>query len=78
MKILVYHRMYGCDTGCCGHAISVDGVEDDDSFAFAHPDTGESHKEFARRFAEDYLKKHNPKCLETIDWGTLEVDVSDD
>ncbi len=26
-RIVVYHTYYGCDTGCCGHAIEV---EDDD------------------------------------------------
>lgn len=22
-KILIYHTEYGCDTGCCGHALAV-------------------------------------------------------
>ena len=26
-KVVVFHRYYGCDTGCCGHAVMVDGDE---------------------------------------------------
>ena len=26
MKILVLHTGYGCDTGCCGHAIEVEDL----------------------------------------------------
>lgn len=22
-KVIVYHRGYGCDTGCCGHVVEV-------------------------------------------------------
>lgn len=23
MKVIVYHRGYGCDTGCCGHTVEM-------------------------------------------------------
>ena len=23
MKVIVYHSMYGCETGCCGHTVEV-------------------------------------------------------
>jgi hypothetical protein len=34
MKIRVLHKDYGCETGCCGHVIEVDGEEQD--FYFTH------------------------------------------
>lgn len=43
MKIIVYHREYGCETGCCGHVVEVDGR--DKKFNFSHP-FKESVKEF--------------------------------
>lgn len=27
MRVVVYHSSYGCDTGCCGHFVSV--IDDD-------------------------------------------------
>ena len=36
-KVIVYHRMYGCETGCCGHAIEVDDEELKGSLEFDHP-----------------------------------------
>jgi hypothetical protein len=33
MRIIVYHRSYGCDTGCCGHVIAMaDDAEFDDDY----------------------------------------------
>lgn len=34
-KVIVYHRYYGCDTGCCGHAVNVfdDDVAARDAFS---------------------------------------------
>lgn len=36
-KVIVYHRNYGCWTGCCGHAVQIDGNEDEEEFQFEHP-----------------------------------------
>ncbi len=36
-RIIVYHTGYGCETGCCGHAIEVDGEHLHGSFEFDHP-----------------------------------------
>ncbi len=36
-RIIVYHTEYGCETGCCGHAIQVDGETLHRSFEFDHP-----------------------------------------
>lgn len=46
MRIVVYHGSYGCETGCCGHWVQLDGgrehhtfdhpwKEEDDFFAYA-------------------------------------------
>jgi hypothetical protein len=45
-RIVVYHSGYGCDTGCCGHSIEVEG-SGRDRFVFEHPDSGEDMREFA-------------------------------
>ena len=36
-KVIVYHRGYGCQTGCCGHAVQIDDDEDKEEFNFDHP-----------------------------------------
>lgn len=37
-RVVVLHRGYGCDTGCCGHVVEIDG-EAIGQFEFSHPDT---------------------------------------
>jgi hypothetical protein len=66
-KLIVYHRSYGCETGCCGHAICLEtapgsgeyeahdyvgGGELSNSFAFDHP-LGQDFKEYAEEFVRD-------------------------
>lgn len=51
-NVIVLHGGYGCDTGCCGHWVEIDG-ERMGSFSFDHPDhfshpTPEGIKEFIR------------------------------
>ena len=36
-RIVVLHRGYGCDTGCCGHVVELDGNEVG-QFEFMHPE----------------------------------------
>lgn len=79
MKILVYHTYYGCDTGCCGHRIEFYPTDDDkcyQSFEFDHAEKGQDLKEYARELAENFIKRHHPHCLDTIDWSTLEVEAA--
>ena len=38
--VIVYHGMYGCETGCCGHIVELQddaGAVQSSRFAFAHP-----------------------------------------
>lgn len=51
MKVVVLHKSYGCETGCCGHVVEVDGVETG-GFSFSHP-YGEPHREFAERIVRE-------------------------
>lgn len=72
-RYVVFHRSYGCDTGCCGHAIALlpegktldeYGSPDDDellgSFQFDHPytDSEGEQKEWAEAFLRTHLKDH--------------------
>lgn len=63
-KVVVYHRGHGCDTGCCGHAIKVDGKEQ--GFHFAHPETyEEDERTFAKRLVTEEL---GPEHVADLDW----------
>lgn len=50
-RITVLHSYYGCDTGCCGHIIEVDGQQHGE-FKFTHP-CGEDF----RKWAEGWIAK---------------------
>jgi hypothetical protein len=83
MRIRVYHAMYGCDSGCCGHVVDVEGTINE--FKFDHPNGDvkdgrwiqETPAAFARRVTEDVLSEYAPRCLETIDWNSIEWDYDD-
>lgn len=78
MHIIVYHSYYGCDTGCCGHRIEVDGI--DKKFFFAHaygkndatPPTEEELKEFARELVrEEFGEEH----VKDLDWENSSINT---
>ena len=75
MTVRVYHSGYGCDTGCCGHIVELNGERQYD-FDFGHPDSNsdEDRKKYARAFAEEVIKKEHPECLPSIDWATLDFE----
>lgn len=64
MKIVVMHGYYGCETGCCGHFVEIDGEELGGSFDFDHPN-GQDYLEFAKEFVEIACGKQHVKDL---DW----------
>jgi len=70
-KIKVYHRRYGCDSGCCGHAFELD--DEEITFDFTHPYEDEDIKKWAIEFVREYLTKKHPQCLETIDWDSIDL-----
>lgn len=63
MRVLVLHSFYGCETGCCGHEIEVDG-EAVGAFDFSHP-YNQSRREFAEQLVRDELGEEHVKDL---DW----------
>lgn len=75
-KIIVFHRGYGCETGCCGHAIQVDGVEVEDSFEFGHPWVSASDERGTvfRRYAEELITdKLGAEHIADLDWENCVV-----
>lgn len=77
MRIIVYHRGYGCDTGCCGHAIRVnDASIEHETFDFAHPWLrDESPREFAERWVrEEFGEAH----VADLDWENCDVIYGED
>lgn len=69
MKVVVYHRGYGCDTGCCGHTVEMeDGRE---KFEFAHPDG--DPREFAEELVRDAFGEEH---VVDLDWENCVI--SDD
>jgi hypothetical protein len=82
-RILVYHGLYGCETGCCGHWVEVETEPGGtgtcySSFEFDHPDSDEDLRVYARGLAEDFLRRYHPECLASIDWSTLQITDGDD
>ncbi len=68
MKITVMHTFYGCDTGCCGHVIEVDGEELAGSFDFSHP-YGDPIQ-----YAKDLItEKMGPEHVADLDWENCEI-----
>ena len=63
-KIIVLHRYYGCDSGCCGHVIEVDGKETGGDFQFDHPGA-----EADRAFAEQKIREElGEEHVKDLDW----------
>jgi hypothetical protein len=62
--VTVYHVSYGCDTGCCGHIVEMDGEEGGREFHFGHP-YGEDH----RKYAEDLVREEfGEDHIADLDW----------
>lgn len=71
--VRVYHSEYGCDTGCCGHTVEIDGVE---RFEFSHPNQlGFDPVAFAKEVAEEAFGAAH--CAD-LDWEHAEIDISYD
>jgi hypothetical protein len=64
MRVVVTHRGYGCDTGCCGHAVEMG---DNEEFVFDHPDSNSDVDKIAfaqRAVIEAYGAEH----VADLDW----------
>lgn len=72
MRVVVYHSGYGCDTGCCGHVVRLDGKE---RFSFDHPGEGDDFVEFARCLV---VKEFGEEHVKDLDWDNCEIGVEHD
>ena len=66
-KVIVYHSYYPCDTGCCGHVVSIEGGES--SFEFSHP----CNKDFRAFVKELVTKTFGAEHVADIDWDNCIV-----
>lgn len=69
--VTVYHDYYGCETGCCGHTIDLNGARI--GWSFCHPDeslTEDQAREWARKILEEELGKDH--CYD-LDWDNCKV-----
>lgn len=80
IRVRVYHSEYGCDTGCCGHTVEItDGsCVNHSHFEFDHNYDAIEAREWARGLAEGVIRERWPECLGSIDWDSLEFEVSED
>ncbi len=70
MRVRVYHRYYGCDTGCCGHEIELDDGRTE--FVFAHPDNNST--EVIKKFAQNLVKTtFGEEHIKDLDWNNCEI-----
>lgn len=62
-RVIVYHGGYGCDSGCCGHWVQIDG--DRERFDFGHPATGEDFRTYAEELIAETF---GPEHVKDLDW----------
>lgn len=62
MRVVVFHSMYGCDTGCCGHTVELDDGRE--WFDFTHP-YGDDYLEFAKDLVR---KAFGEEHVADLDW----------
>jgi hypothetical protein len=89
VRVRVYHSYYGCETGCCGHVVEITTADGEEKtrFEFDHPydrqsmsspsAREESRQEWARKFAEETIRDRWPECIDSIDWDSMQIEVSD-
>ncbi len=76
MKVIVTHAFYGCDTGCCGHAIEIDDRRVD--FSFSHFNLEEDKQELIDWVRKELTRELGPNHVADIDWeNSIIVDFQD-
>lgn len=77
-RIIVYHGYYGCETGCCGHYVSIipedakfdewgdPSKEDKRKWTFSHPYTSDDEW---RAWAEQQIREQfGDEHVADLDW----------
>ena len=65
-RVVVYHSYYGCDTGCCGHTVEIDGMA---KFQFEHP-----YVDDFRAFAEKLVREtYGEEHVADLDWENCQI-----
>lgn len=66
-RVIVLHREYGCDTGCCGHVVELDGKESE--FQFAHP-----YEDDPLEFAKELVRStFGEQHVADLDWENCHI-----
>jgi hypothetical protein len=76
-RVRVYHRDYGCDTGCCGHVVELADPSGHKKrqFEFVHNyDNKRSMRAWAEKLVRDVVSAGWPQCLDSIDWDSLDLE----
>lgn len=71
-SVIVYHSSFGCETGCCGHRVTLtrdDGTEDE-KFEFAHPGVGEDYRAYAEELVRDTFGEEH---VADLDWDNCVI-----
>jgi len=72
VKVIVYHTSYGCESGCCGHAVELQDDVDcavSSRFTFDHPRGLTGDKEKLRQWVEDVIADELGKeHVKDLDW----------
>lgn len=66
-RVVVLHASHGCDTGCCGHVVEVDGQQVG-RFNFSHPSSNRDDdiRCYARQLVTELVGAEHAA---DIDWG---------
>lgn len=78
MKIVVYHDMYGCESGCCGHTIEVEhappGYLPPIDWTFEHPYGVRNNEAKLREWAENLVREEfGDEHVADLDWDNCRV-----
>lgn len=80
MRIFLTHGDYGCESGCCGHWIEIEGERPKrlfSSFSFSHPYLWrvDDKEEGVRKFIQDVVREElGEEYLDKIDYTQCVVE----
>lgn len=74
-KVTVFHRDYGCESGCCGHVVSIDGLKE--KFKFEHPYGATETPERLKEWIKDIVTRTvGEEHVADIDWDNCVISES--